>query len=594
MPSNASGVYSLPASYFAVNGSTVEVAQHNTPLEDIRDALTDRLMRDGRAPMTGALQMGGHKITGLGGPTAGADAATKDYADAREAAAKAYADAREAAAEAYADSIVGGVMTFHTRNSVSVRTVPASVTAIRTAGRTAPFDGGGCTYVRRSSMPSTPGAFQDASGAWFELAPETYVTPEMFDYVGVADPTATDPATLAQNIANTTAVNAALNWPGKDTLLLQKYYVNAVTQTVGDKTVRGLNGDNCGLFHVQATNTILTVGTGAEINYVRWQDFTVDAVVTKTDGWGIDFNNIARCEIAGVKVGSKGTPAALRKIAAGVRIDGAVGNVQVRSLGINGRYDTAGTLNFTGLQVESEVNNLSEVTFDGLSIEGFTAGLYLGGGCSVKLNSGDISSSYNSITSGRSPINDLPNRELFVGKNFTLDRAYNCNFVPGKNSIAKMEWDGSWCNAAKVHNVLMNVDQSGLFVFNNTRFEGTALGSSVVVNVGSNGVVIFRSPVLREAGSTSLAADYGVTASTAVDGMEIASGVVIVEGGYASDNARYGVSVTASPFTGSYQVRHMKARLNGTGNYNNTDAANESGSAAGPKVFVVNGQNAAL
>jgi hypothetical protein len=81
LSSNSSGVYSLPAVYVATTGDLITAAQHNTPLEDIAQGLTDRLMRDGRAPMTGNLPMGGFKVTGAGEPTAATDVATKNYAD---------------------------------------------------------------------------------------------------------------------------------------------------------------------------------------------------------------------------------------------------------------------------------------------------------------------------------------------------------------------------------------------------------------------------------------------------------------------------------------------------------------------------------
>jgi hypothetical protein len=58
------GVYTLPPGYFATDGTTIEVSQHNPPLEDIAQALTDSMPRDGSAPMTGNLPMGGNKITG--------------------------------------------------------------------------------------------------------------------------------------------------------------------------------------------------------------------------------------------------------------------------------------------------------------------------------------------------------------------------------------------------------------------------------------------------------------------------------------------------------------------------------------------------
>lgn len=82
MPRSGSGSYSLPPVYLATPGTTVRSEQHNVPLEDIQQALTDSIPRNGSAPMTGNLPMGGRRVTGLGAPTASGDAATKQYVDA--------------------------------------------------------------------------------------------------------------------------------------------------------------------------------------------------------------------------------------------------------------------------------------------------------------------------------------------------------------------------------------------------------------------------------------------------------------------------------------------------------------------------------
>lgn len=83
MPRNGSGNYSLPPVYLATPGTTVRSEQHNVPLQDIQQALTDSVPRNGSAPMTGNLPMGGRRVTGLGAPTAPTDAATKGYVDGR-------------------------------------------------------------------------------------------------------------------------------------------------------------------------------------------------------------------------------------------------------------------------------------------------------------------------------------------------------------------------------------------------------------------------------------------------------------------------------------------------------------------------------
>ena len=69
------GQYSLPPVYIATPGTNIRAEQHNIPLEDIAQALTGSLPRDGSAPMAANLAMGGRKITGLGEPTSSTDAA---------------------------------------------------------------------------------------------------------------------------------------------------------------------------------------------------------------------------------------------------------------------------------------------------------------------------------------------------------------------------------------------------------------------------------------------------------------------------------------------------------------------------------------
>lgn len=71
------GQYSLPPVYIATPGTNIRAEQHNIPLEDIAQALTGSLPRDGSAPMAANLPMGGRKITGLGAPTSDTDAARK-------------------------------------------------------------------------------------------------------------------------------------------------------------------------------------------------------------------------------------------------------------------------------------------------------------------------------------------------------------------------------------------------------------------------------------------------------------------------------------------------------------------------------------
>src|SRR5690606_27183371 len=76
MSYDPSGIYSLPPVYKAEPGTTIRSEQHNSPLEDIAQALSSVLIRDGRNGMVGALGMGGFKITNLAPGTNLTDAAT--------------------------------------------------------------------------------------------------------------------------------------------------------------------------------------------------------------------------------------------------------------------------------------------------------------------------------------------------------------------------------------------------------------------------------------------------------------------------------------------------------------------------------------
>lgn len=51
MPRDASGNYTLPPGFEAITGQTIQASQHNPPLLDIAQALTDSLPRSGSAPM---------------------------------------------------------------------------------------------------------------------------------------------------------------------------------------------------------------------------------------------------------------------------------------------------------------------------------------------------------------------------------------------------------------------------------------------------------------------------------------------------------------------------------------------------------------
>jgi microcystin-dependent protein len=67
---------SLPPGTFVNTGDTILVSQHNPALQDIQQALTNSLDRDGKGGMRADLQMGGYKISNVADGVADSDVAT--------------------------------------------------------------------------------------------------------------------------------------------------------------------------------------------------------------------------------------------------------------------------------------------------------------------------------------------------------------------------------------------------------------------------------------------------------------------------------------------------------------------------------------
>lgn len=77
MPTDSGGNYTLPPGYQATSGNIILASQHNPPLEDLAQAMTGRLPRNGSAGMLANLNMGGFRITNVGSGTASTDLITR-------------------------------------------------------------------------------------------------------------------------------------------------------------------------------------------------------------------------------------------------------------------------------------------------------------------------------------------------------------------------------------------------------------------------------------------------------------------------------------------------------------------------------------
>jgi microcystin-dependent protein len=81
MSRNGSGTYILPTGNPVTTGTAITSNWGNTTMSDIATALTGSIAADGQTPITGNLQMGNNKITGMADPSSAQDAATKSYVD---------------------------------------------------------------------------------------------------------------------------------------------------------------------------------------------------------------------------------------------------------------------------------------------------------------------------------------------------------------------------------------------------------------------------------------------------------------------------------------------------------------------------------
>ena len=74
MSRNGSGTFNLVAGNPVVTGTTISSTWANNTLSDIANGLTQSVSADGQTPITGALQMGSNKITGMAAGTVAGDA----------------------------------------------------------------------------------------------------------------------------------------------------------------------------------------------------------------------------------------------------------------------------------------------------------------------------------------------------------------------------------------------------------------------------------------------------------------------------------------------------------------------------------------
>lgn len=81
MPDDSSGIYNVPAGTLVNTGDTVLPSQHNPWATDSAAAISNRYSKDGRAPLTGSMNVNGFSLQNLSSPVASGDATNKGYVD---------------------------------------------------------------------------------------------------------------------------------------------------------------------------------------------------------------------------------------------------------------------------------------------------------------------------------------------------------------------------------------------------------------------------------------------------------------------------------------------------------------------------------
>lgn len=147
---------------------------------------------------------------------------------------------------------------FDARTSVLSFNIPASVSHIRTAGYSAPGDGGGALYKRVVTEPAHAGKVQSADGAWWELA-ESVVRPEMFGAKGDGE---TD---------DTASIQDALS-SGKEVEFSQDYLISG---EITAKSVKGpvmRSASNClaRIIHSTQDAKFIFAGEGTRVEGIHF------------------------------------------------------------------------------------------------------------------------------------------------------------------------------------------------------------------------------------------------------------------------------------------------------------------------------------
>jgi hypothetical protein len=205
------------------------------------------------------------------------------------------------------------------------------------------------------------------------------------------------------------------------------------------------SGGKCRVRTTSTTADIFTVGNNTDtITGVVFSGLQIYSTVTKSAGAAIRFRKAQKCDVR-----SCGISSSLDYAATGARLwDGIV-----YEEGLDSVIDDCSMWGFgqDGLRIYGGASLNAEISVTGGTWITYAQryGIYLGGSFGgLRLTDGDISTCWRNLNIDQLLVPGSPNREIFIGSNFSIDASSDANIWVGSGGASTIECTGLWCASA--------------------------------------------------------------------------------------------------------------------------------------------------
>jgi hypothetical protein len=232
------------------------------------------------------------------------------------------------------------------------------------------------------------------------------------------------------------------------------------------------SGGKCRISTTSATTDIFTVGNNTDIiSGVSFEGLRLYSTVTKSAGAAIRFRKAKLCDVRSCGISSE-----LDFGLTGVRLwDGIVYEEASDCV-----IDDCSMWGFgqDGVRIYGSAAQNAEISVTGGTWIAYAEryGVYLGGRFGgLRLSDGDISACWRNLNIDQLLTPGFPNREIFIGSQFSIDSSSDCNVFIGDQGASIFEADGFWnASAGRV---------SGIG-------PSSALGEGLHIDPGNDGLTV--------------------------------------------------------------------------------------------------------